>query len=271
MPSGRRSLPVIQFGTFPKRGLVHGITGRTDLLPLDGDVSYVTGADSELVRANRATWGTAIGVSSNHWVCAQQVHKARAMIVGAAESGRGSLGFTDALPGTDILVTEEPGLPLVIFCADCTPILLVDPIRRSIAVAHAGWRGTVLDAAGEAVRMLQREFGTRPEDIIAGIGPAIGPCCYDVGSEVIEAWMRTGIDPGGAAVVDRPARQRFDLWEANRRCLVAAGVPSANIEVAGICTRCNARRFFSHRSGVAPEGRFAAVIALDGGSTHGRA
>ncbi|HET9014355.1 MAG TPA: laccase domain-containing protein, partial [Thermomicrobiaceae bacterium] len=112
-------------------------------------------------------------------------------------------------------------------------------------------------------------FGTDPADVLAGIGPAIGPCCYDVGQEVIDAWERTGVDPDGVAVIRGPGALRFDLWEANRRCLIGAGVPPDRVEVAEICTRCHADDYFSHRSRVQPEGRFAAVVSLDGGAIDG--
>ena len=271
MPPERSALPVFRFTSFTAEGLTHGITGRTAMLPLDGDVSFVTGRGSPLIRENRERWGDTIAAPACNWVCAQQVHGARAAHVGRAEAGRGSRCFDDALPATDVLLTDQADVPLAIFCADCTPILLFDPVHRAVAAAHAGWRGTVHDVAGEVVRALQRAFGTRPRDVIAGIGPAIGPCCYDVGPEVVESWRRTGIDPSGRAVVGPTHGRRFDLWEANRRCLVAADVRPERIEIAGICTRCASERFFSHRSGRVPEGRFAAVIVLDGGSIHGRA
>jgi YfiH family protein len=138
-------------------------------------------------------------------------------------------------------------------------VLLADPKQRAVAAVHAGWRGSAVRAAGAAVEALHERFGSRPRDIVAGIGPAIGPCCYTVGQDVVDAFA------------DRPAllaqtdvQRRLDLWQANYQALVEAGVPAAQIEVASICTKCHADRFFSHRAnGGQPAGRFAAVIRLD--------
>jgi polyphenol oxidase len=120
---------------------------------------------------------------------------------------------------------------------------------------HAGWRGSAVRAAGAAVDALQGAFGSRPRDIVAGIGPAIGPCCYSVGQDVVDAFA------------DRPelfADGKLDLWAANRQALLEAGVLAEHIEVAGVCTQCESERFFSHRAnGGQPAGRFAAVIRLE--------
>jgi YfiH family protein len=141
--------------------------------------------------------------------------------------------------------------------ADCTPVLLADPERRVVAAVHAGWRGSAVRAAGAAVEALLDAFGSRPQDIVAGIGPAVGPCCYTVGQDVVEAFG----DRSELFSED----QKLDLWTANRQALIEAGVPADQIEVAGICTQCQADRFFSHRANQGqPAGRFAAVIRLEG-------
>jgi YfiH family protein len=139
--------------------------------------------------------------------------------------------------------------------ADCTPVLIADPKKHVVAAVHAGWRGSAVRAAGAAVGALSETFGSRPADLLAGIGPAIGSCCYTVGQDVV------------AAFEDRPALisdSKLDLWEANRQALIEAGVPDDQIEVAGICTQCQADRFFSHRAnGGQPAGRFAALIRIE--------
>jgi YfiH family protein len=143
---------------------------------------------------------------------------------------------------------------LLLRYADCTPVLLADPKAGAVAAVHAGWRGSAVRAASAAVEALSEVFGSRPQDIVAGIGPAIGPCCYEVGQDVVDAFS------------DRPElffEGRLDLWAANHQALVEAGVPAEQIEVAGICTQCESERFFSHRAnGGQPAGRFAAVIRL---------
>jgi YfiH family protein len=158
-------------------------------------------------------------------------------------------------PHCDVLVTQSPARALMLRFADCTPVLLADPRQRAVAVVHAGWRGSAVRAAGAAVEALTNAAGSRPQDIVAGIGPAIGPCCYRVGQDVVEAFA------------DRPelfASGKLDLWEANRQALVEAGVLPEHIELAGVCTQCESERFFSHRANQGqPAGRFAAVIGLE--------
>jgi YfiH family protein len=154
-----------------------------------------------------------------------------------------------------VLITQSTERALMLRYADCTPVLLADPKHRAVAAVHAGWRGSAVRAAGAAVQAMRDAFGTRPGDLLAGIGPAIGPCCYTVGQDVTEAFA------------DRPwlidQQSRLDLWEANRQVLSEAGVPPEQIEVAGICTQCHSERFFSHRAnGGVPAGRFAGIIRL---------
>jgi YfiH family protein len=153
-----------------------------------------------------------------------------------------------------VLITGSPEKTLMLRFADCTPVLLADTKRRVVGAVHAGWRGSAVRAASAAVEGLSDALGSSPSDLVAGVGPAIGPCCYRVGKDVEEAFA------------DRPwllADGKLNLWEANRQALIEAGVPAEHIEVAGICTQCNADRFFSHRAnGGQPAGRFAALIRL---------
>ncbi len=255
-------LPVRNFRLFTGQPVKHGVTTRTDLIPAGGDVSYVTGPDPVTVRRNRDRWAGAIGVEPSRLVCAQQVHGINVRLVVPDDAGRGYASFDDAIAGTDALITQSPELPLAVFCADCVPILLVDPVRRAIGAVHAGWRGTVADIAGQTIRAMGDSFGTDPADILAGIGPSIGRCCYQVGPEVIDAWNATGFDRPDRAVERGEGHRRFDLWRANTLALIAAGVPAHQIEVQGDCTRCRSDRYFSYRAQGKQAGRFAAIIAL---------
>ncbi|CCF83661.1 peptidoglycan editing factor PgeF [Nitrolancea hollandica] len=255
-------LPIRNFRLFTGQPVKHGVTTHTDLIPAGGDVSYVTGPDPVTVRRNRDRWAGAIGVEPSRLVCAQQVHGINVRLVVPDDAGRGYASFDDAIAGTDALITQSPELPLAVFCADCVPILLVDPVRRAIGAVHAGWRGTVADIVGQTIRAMGDSFGTDPADILAGIGPSIGRCCYQVGPEVIDAWNATGFDRPDRAVERGEGHRRFDLWRANTLALIAAGVPAHQIEVQGDCTRCRSDRYFSYRAQGKQAGRFAAIIAL---------
>jgi YfiH family protein len=254
---------VFRFRILSIPGIRHGVTGRVSTLGADGNVSFLVGDDRQSIQANRRAWAAAVGVDPGRIVAARQVHGASVACVSKVDVGRGAWSGDDALPGFDALITDEPHLPLMALAADCVPLLFVDPARRAIGAAHAGWRGTVSDVAGETVRAMHERFGTDPADLLVGIGPSIGPCCYLVGDEVITMWRESGLDPAGTAVLAGPGQPIFDLWQANQLCLERAGVRSEHVEQPGVCTRCNADRYFSYRSRRRPRGLFGAIIMVD--------
>ena len=241
-------------------GLRHGIT-RREGPGLAGNMSFTRGPDRETVLATRARWCASIGVDPAGLTFARQVHGASVDHVTLAARGRGASGTIDH-PDADALVTGEPNLPIATLAADCVPILLVDPERRVVAAAHAGWRGTATGVVEAAVTTLVERFGSRPASLLAGIGPSIGPCCYEVGEEVAAAVAERHGDetlrPGA-----RPGHPYLDLWAANARALRASGVRPEHIERADLCTRCHADQFFSHRAEGPTRGLFAAIIALE--------
>jgi YfiH family protein len=244
------SLDLLQFGSLAQiPGLVHAITtraggvsaGRCESL----NVSYSVGDRAENVDENVRRAAEVVGSRREELFSAYQVHGRDVTIVD---------GDTPPRPRCDVLITSSPARTLMLRYADCTPVLIADPARKAVAAVHAGWRGSAVRAAGAAVTALADVFGSRPANLIAGIGPAIGPCCYTVGADV------------AAAFSDRPRLirdGRLDLWEANCLALIEAGVPAEQIEVAGVCTQCHADRFFSHRANAGqPAGRFAALIRI---------
>jgi YfiH family protein len=158
------------------------------------------------------------------------------------------------------MVTDCPALPLTMRFADCTPILLYDPVRHAAGIAHAGWRGTVSGAAVSALHAMQSAFGTRPQDVQAGIGPSIGPDRYQVGEEVVEAVRRAFGTTDGLIKRADDGSAYLDLWAANRLALERVGV--RQIEVAGICTATRTDEFYSHRAEAGRTGRFGVVMAL---------
>lgn len=247
-------------------GVRHGITRKLPGWWREGDVSLSTGGDPARVLATRRAWGAAIGVDVAAAVAARQVHGNHVAAVGVAERGRGAVALAEGIPATDALITDAPGVPLLLCFADCTPLVFHDPARGAVGLAHAGWRGTVADIAGATVRALAAHYGSDPADLLVGIGPAIGRCCYAVDDPVVDAWAALGVaDPAVAVEVapDGDRRQwRFDLARANRRLLERAGVPADRIEDAAICTACHVAAYPSHRAEQGRAGRFAAIIAL---------
>ena len=241
------------------------------------NLSFAVGDEAANVRENRRRAAAALGADPADFVFAAQVHGRRAEVVSAADRGRGTLAAGDAAGPADALVTATPGTVLAILVADCVPIVLYDPAAHVLACVHAGWRGTVARTA-EAALAAMCSLGTRPRDVIAGIGPSVAAGSYQVGEEVAGAARDAfGEEAAGAAPDDSgqqaqallcpaptggPGQWLFDLPAANRHILRAAGVPDGQIHVAATPTGPDPGLFFSHRA-ERPCGRFALAARLE--------
>jgi len=165
-----------------------------------------------------------------------------------------------ALVQADAMITSNPQVTLLMRFADCVPVFLYDPARHAIALAHAGWLGTVRRIVVQAVRAMRDAFGTQPAELLAGLGPSIGPDHYAVGNDVVQA-IRQALGPlADELLTVREGQAYLDLWLANRRLLEDEGVSS--IELAGLCTACHLDDWYSHRGEGGKTGRFGALMAL---------
>jgi YfiH family protein len=234
------------------------------------------------VAANRAKLVGALGAAKMPLATLRQVHSDVAHVVCAPPESRGA----DS-PAGDAAITRHAGVLLSVQTADCVPILLADTRQRIVAAVHAGWRGTLARIAVKTLGRMQQEFGTRAEDVVAALGPAIGRCCYQVGPEVAQAFasqfpaaaewfdgpfarLAEGEEPNPLPWLNmmppghqpEPERVNLDLRESNRWQLVDAGVPPRHIAVTTLCTRCRADLFFSYRREGAGTGRLMAVIGI---------
>jgi len=221
------------------------------------NLSVNLGDDPGCVRENYGRICGALDISDSDIVCSRQVHGTVVRAVGRADRG---MLFTTARLEADGLATCEAGVTLAVFTADCTPILLYDPVRKAVAAVHAGWRGTVADIAGEAVRRMAAEFGCRPADIRAAIGPCISVCCYETGPDVPDALHRTLGAEADNCITPFGAKFRVDLKNANRLLLVRAGL--SDIIVSDECTACRSDKFWSHRATKGKRGSQAAFIRI---------
>lgn len=186
----------------------------------------------------------------------QQVHSTHVAVVTEKDAGKGTLTLADAVPETDGMVTDCRRLPLLISYADCVPILLTDTRTGAVGAVHGGWRGSVGKIVPHALEVMKEAFGTRPQDVAAGIGPSIGPCCYEVSQEVAD---RAGAWPG-CLTPHGAGHWMLDLWQLNTLELLEAGVPREQIFRADCCTSCHRDRFFSYRAEKGKTGRLYAVI-----------
>ncbi|NLX11026.1 MAG: peptidoglycan editing factor PgeF [Chloroflexi bacterium] len=238
--------------------LTHGVftrLGGVSAAPWTSlNLGGTVGDAPDAVQENHRRAYASLGLDSGRACTVWQVHSADTVVVHARVPNRRWLARADGM------VTDRPGLPLTMRFADCTPILLYDPARHVIGIAHAGWRGTVLGAGVSALAAMQSAFGTRPQDVQAGIGPSIGPERYQVGEEVVMAVQQAFGTLDGLIRRADDGSAYLDLWAANRLALERAGV--GQVEVAQMCTATRTDEFFSHRAEAGRTGRFGAMIAL---------
>ncbi|MGH2523949.1 MAG: peptidoglycan editing factor PgeF [Anaerolineales bacterium] len=247
-----------QFDSFDNTDVMHGVFARHGGVSTGPyaslNLSVSTGDSLDNVRANRERAFRALGRAPASVADLWQVHSAEVV---RADSPRGA---GEHLGKADALVTNRPGVTLFLRFADCVPVLLVDPCRQVIGLAHAGWKGTLAKIVAATVQAMVEHYGSRPADIWAGIGPSIGPCHYEVGPEVVEqTWAGFGAH-ADELLAPRDSRYHLDLWAANARVLREAGIE--RIESSHLCTACRTDEFFSHRGERGRTGRFGALIGL---------
>jgi YfiH family protein len=227
-------------------GLVHAFSTRPD------DVSPRVDAHTAERTARRRQMAADLGLDPDRLCYCQQVHQNRIEVIDAPRAG-------GAIAETDAIITNQPGVPLMVFSADCPLVLVYDGRTPALGVAHASWRCTVADVTGNLVRAMASQFGSRTEEMSAGIGPSAGPEAYEVKQDVVAAVR--GVVGATDAILTRGGRTYFDLWRANRDQLVAAGVAPERIEIAEICTMTDTQYFYSFRREGAGCGHFGLMAA----------
>lgn len=247
----RRSGPVILVA--PRLdGFRHGFTtrvGGTSVGPWASlNLGSAVGDDPARVEENWRLLSRATGL---RFARVRQVHGCAVLEAREAQEPRHE---------ADAVACAVPGVAACVSVADCTPILLADPRSRAVAAVHAGWRGTLAGAAAAGVRALVEGHGARPEELLAVVGPCIGPCCYEVSRDLADRFRR---EVGRTASDPRRDGSRVDLWRANELLLRGAGIARRRLEVLRRCTSCEEDIFFSHRRDAGRTGRQVAFVACD--------
>lgn len=260
-------LPMLQFPLFTQcTGVMHGFTTRAGGVS-DGEwsslnLSFTRGDDEAAVQENFRRVGEFFGAAPEQIVCSMQTHTTNVRRVYRTDGGA---GVTVPLPWTDVdgLITDEPELLLGTFYADCVPLYFVDPVHRAIGLSHSGWRGTVARMGAVTLRAMEDAFGSRPEEVYCAIGPSICQSCYEVSADVAEQFEAefSGADESLLYAAGR-GKYQLNLWEANRRVLLAAGVLPEHLQVTDICTCCNPHNLFSHRYTAGKRGNLGAFLML---------
>ncbi|MBW4080066.1 peptidoglycan editing factor PgeF [Paenibacillus sp. S150] len=254
-----------------------GFTGRRGgfgKAPYDSfNCAFHVGDKPEDVLANRTLLAGSLGFTIQDWTCGEQTHGKDIAVVKAEDRGRGSLDRASAFQATDGLLTSVPGVLLTSFYADCVPLYFYDPLVKAVGLAHAGWKGTVAEIAAAMVARMESAYGSRPRDILAGIGPSTGDCCYEVDDYVmnhihrLEGELEPAPPRGGVPDLYRMSeadhrKSMLNLKEMNRRIMIKAGILPTHIECTSWCTSCNQDLFFSYRKENGVTGRMTSWIGI---------
>ena len=269
---GEHSLPFIESPLLEGfSGLRHGFSTRKGGVSKDYlsslNLGFSLGDDRENVIENFHIIGQALGGQAGDFVLTQQTHSINVRRVGRDDRGKGIFRERD-YTDVDALMTNEEGVILTAFSADCVPILFYDKGHRAIASCHSGWRGTHGRILARVIEAMQREFSSKPEEIYIAIGPSICKNCYEVSEDVGEAFL--GAFPAlremtkNASPIERVSEEKFhiDLWELNRWIALENSIPAENISISGYCTMERPDLFFSHRYSQGKRGVQGAFIGL---------
>lgn len=226
------------------------------------NLSFTRGDDETAVLENYRRVAQALGTSIDHIVTSDQTHTTNVRPVGKEDLGKGITRPRD-YKDVDGMITDQPGVLLATFYADCVPLYFVDPVHKAIGLSHSGWRGTVGRMGQATVEAMERSFGSQPKDLLCAIGPSICQDCYEVSRDVAEAFIfafpihEKEILQAGAL-----GKYQLDLWKANEIVLTEAGVLKEHIDLAGLCTCCNSSILFSHRASKGKRGNLGAFLML---------
>ena len=262
-------LPLLRFPGLERTGLVsHGCSTRVGGVSTEPhlatlNLSFAVGDAEENVRENFQLVAKEFGVKADRFVFTDQKHTANIRVVTEEDAGKGFTRKRD-FSYIDGFVTNVPGLLLSVFSADCVPLLFVDPVNRAIGAAHSGWKGTADRIGAEVLRVMEEQYGTKPADVLCGIGPSICVDCYEVSEDVASVFRKRFPDSIDEMLFPgkEEGKAQLDLWAANRRILLDAGVREENIETTDLCTCCNPDLLFSHRASKGRRGSLATFLML---------
>ena len=242
----------------------HGFStrqGGVSAAPWDSlNLGVGRGDDPAAVAENYRRFCGTVGVDEHRAVLSKQVHETTVRVCTVADAGKGLGSLRDYT--ADALITNQPDLPLVVFSADCGIILLYDPVQRAVGAVHAGWRGCAAGILEKTVAAMTAEYGTKPENMLAAIGPCIGQCCFETDGDVPAAMEAALGNDASPCVERRGAKYHVDLAGLNRQWLLRSGLTPDHIDTCGLCTACRPDLFWSHRKMGEARGAQIAMISL---------
>ena len=234
--------------------LIHLVSQKNPTQEYHFSLALHTDENPQKILQNRATIQAKF--PNMKFIVAHQTHSDNIAIIKTVET-KGWKSQESVIEDCDALISDKKGVMLTILTADCVPVLLFDPKRHIIGAVHAGWRGTEQEIVFKTVQKMQQEFGSNPTDIIAGVAPSIGRCCYEVGEDVAKHFFKHS-----EAFSKKEDKFMLDLPYLNRIQLLKAGLLEENIEMSKICTACEVDNYFSYRKEQGCSGRFMSMIGL---------
>lgn len=253
--------PMLRDTHFVKHGFSTRFGGVSKGIYASMNLSFIRGDEREAVEENFKRMTHAIGVPYESLVASDQTHTTNVRVVTKEDCGNGitrEKNFFD----TDGLITNEKGITLATFYADCVPLFFLDPIHKAIGLSHSGWRGTVGKIGKSTIQKMKEEYGTKSEELLVAIGPSICMDCYEVSEDVAIAFQKEFWDTTHILFKKGNGKYQLDLWEANRQVLLEEGVPLEQISMPNLCTCCNSSFLFSHRASQGKRGNLGAFLAL---------
>ena len=263
----KNGVTYLTFDALEKAGVRHGFSTRLGGVSkghlASMNLSFHRGDTRENVLTNFQRIGDAIGFDWRKLVMSAQIHETKIREVTNENQGEGIL--KDTVPGIDGLITKEKALPLYTSFADCVPLMFYDPVQKAAALAHSGWRGTVAKIGEKMTRTFEKMYGSDPKDLIVVIGPSICRKCYEVSEDVIEEFGKifSRKDLEEIAISKGKGKYMLDLWKANEKILLSAGIAPEHVQLPDLCTCCNSDKLFSHRASHGKRGNLGAFIVLE--------
>src|SRR5712691_654221 len=227
------------------------------------NLSLSAGDEEAAVLKNRTLLCEAMDLELCSVTIGQLVHGTTIAIVTPSSRGKGATDRLSSIPATDGLITNIPDLPLLTLVADCAVLSFFDPKRQVVALAHSGWRGAAGGIGRKMIEKMNQAYDCHPADILVGVSPSIGPCCYEVREDVIEAFYTAFPVQVQSFFVPQPdGSTHLDMWAAIKRQLLDSGIQDEHIEFSGLCTACRTDLFYSHRAEKGKTGRFGGLTVL---------
>ena len=258
----RGGVPYLSYPLLENTGIVnHGFSTRLGGVSTgcfsSMNISLTRGDDPEAVKKNRELIAQAIGVEVADFTYTQQTHTTNVKRVYARERGQ-------SFPETDGMITDVPGICLVTSYADCVPLYFVDPVKKAIGLSHSGWRGTVGKIGKNTVQLMQENFGSKPEDLLAAVGPSVCMDCYEVSEDVIEQFKEAFEKKYWEDLFYKKENGKYqlNLWKANELIFLESGILPEHMAITNVCTHCNSKILYSHRTMGNNRGNLCAFLAL---------